>query len=319
MRQVSHLLMLFLLVCTTGCEQQNTLILAGGPAGGTFYLYAQGLSGLLNKHLTDHTLKVERSGGSLANLRRMEKNRVDMALVFAGDAYVSQDPQVQGIPRIERSLAVARLYDSVAQLIVRQSSPITMAQQLVNTRVAVGSPGSGSALSARRFFEKIGIWDRIVPVYISLAEGMNELNRGRVEAVWAMVGFPDQTILQSSRDVPIRLIALFDEAVTSGVFTTYPFYGATQLLAGTYRGMDQDIMTFADGALWLAQPEVPADYVYRALKLLYSRPGQRYLSTMVPVGMELDPVKGRMGVRMPLHPGAARFWEEFRQKRLGPT
>lgn len=312
------LALLLLGLSLTGCSDKDQLVLGGGPYGGTFQMYADGLELLLNNHLMEKTIKVERSGGSLANLDRLEKGRIDLGLVFAGDAYVGYGQTASSsIPSVTHSRTVARLYDSVAQLIVRQSSPVLYARQLEGTRVAVGSPGSGSALSAQRFFQKIGIWHRIVPIYISLAAGMDELGRGRVEAVWAMVGFPDQVVEQKSRDVPIRLLNLFDEAVTSGLFQAYPFYAATKLLAQSYGGMEEDVASFMDGALLLARPEVPNDYIYRALKLLYSRNGQAFLSRRLPVGLELDPDKGRMGVRLPLHPGAVRFWQEFEAQRDG--
>jgi TRAP transporter TAXI family solute receptor len=190
---------------------------------------------------------------------------------------------------------------------------------LVQSRIAVGSPGSSSALSAQRFFTRMGLWDHMTPVFLPTSVGMDELSRGRVEAVWALVGFPDRDIARKSENFPIRLLSLFDAAMTSGFFEKYPFYAAVRLDAGSYNGQEQDILTFQDGVLWMARPEVPMDYIYRALKLLYSANGRRTLALAVPVADELDPVLGRMGVRVPLHPGAQRYWLEFEERqRLAP-
>jgi len=170
-------------------------------------------------------------------------------------------------------------------------------------------------LAAHRFFVHIGLWDQIVPVYISPTSALSELGHGRIDAVWALAGYPDAAIQQFSRDTPIRLLELYDRALVSGFFQDFPFYDVSRLAAGSYKGQTSDVLTFQDGVLWLARADVDADYVYRALLLLFSRIGRQQMARFSPVAQELDPGKGRMGIRLPLHPGAKRFWEEYERRQ----
>ena len=93
------------------------------------------------------------SGGSIANLIDVEQGKLAMGLVFAGDAYLaSQGRLKEDLAPTTRVLALARLYGATAHLATSDDSSIRSLQDLRGKRVAIGGAGSGSALTARRFF-----------------------------------------------------------------------------------------------------------------------------------------------------------------------
>lgn len=313
-RQTLVILMLLMLLplMTGSCRQREPeLKLGSGPHGGTFVQIATGLAELLNRQLSGVRIKETPSGGSVANLLGVEKGELDMGLVFAGDAYLGRQGRLKKELQPTTSVyALARLYGATAHLVVSRQSSIRSVAELRGHRVAIGSAGSGSAQVARRYFESIGLWASIIPVHEGYAIGMEDLHRGYVDAVWLQIGFPSEYLQEFGQKMSLRLLDLYDSALAGGFFSSYPFYTYASIPGGTYSGQGKDILTFQDAALWVAGQRVKDESVYNALQALFSKEGKERIRALHPATRDLDIAKGLMGVTIPLHPGAERFWRE---------
>lgn len=307
------LLAMFLAVIGTGCgKPDNGKTLGGGPAGGTFQNVAAGMARFLNQEMPDARIKADHSGGSIDNLLRVERGEIDMALVYSGDAFLGRKGELRmGERATGHVMALARLYGAAAQLIVPQNSPVHKPHDLRKMRIAIGNPGSGSAISAVRFFHSLGIWEDVIPVYVGFNMGLEELRQGNVHAVWMLVGFPNLSLRKFGHEVPIRLIDLFGGTAAGSFFETHPFYTAARIPAGTYPGQDRDVSTFQDVTLWVVNRRMKEAFVYQSLKLLFSEKGLGAMRSADPAAADLTVKKGLDGITIPLHPGAERFWREM--------
>ena len=294
--------------CQTPTE---ALTLGGGPEGGTFQHLAKGIADLAGWDMPEVPIQAYPSGGSVANLFAVNAGKRDLGLVFAGDAYLGRVGRLRaGASPTKNVRAVARLYGASSQLLVYRFSPIRTPFDLRGRRVAVGSFSSGATASARRYFKQLGIWHQLIPIYVGYAEGVEELKRGEVEAVWFEGGFPNRSLLEASREIPTRFIDLFRPAMQSGFFKSYPFYTVSRIPAGTYMGQNQDVLTFQDGALLVANVHVNGKVIYRLLQSLFSPKGLSYLRDRLRIVEDTEEKKALVGVMIPLHPGALKFWEE---------
>lgn len=306
------LLVLLLALPAGSCRPRETeLRLGGGPRGGTFGDIAAGLAEILNENLVGTRVTVAPSGGSVANLLDVHRGKLAMGLVFAGDAYLGRQGRLkEGLPPTTGVLALARLYGASAHLVVSRHSSIHTVPELRDRRVAIGGAGSGSAQAARRFFESIGMWENIIPIHEGYAIGMEDLLRGNVDAVWLQVDSPSDYLLEFGQKMPLRLLDLYDSALGGGFFSAYPFYAYASIPSGTYPGQERDILTFQDAALWVAGPALSEELVHSALQALFSEGGVERMRAIDSVAWDFDIAKGLMGVMIPLHPGAERFWKE---------
>ncbi len=313
-------LFLLLLLCfLSSCTEKRPLFLfGGGPPGSTFQSFAVELGALLNQEMPDIQVNIKSSSGSVHNLVQVENGKLAMALVSAEDAHFGNLGQLPMQPATENVVALVRLFGSAAQLVVPRSSPIRTPYDLRKTRVAIGNHGSGSALSAELFFRSLGIWEEITPLYANVTMSLAELSQWGVEAVWLLVGFPNQALQETNRTFPIRLLDLTEEVVLSGFFSVYPSYSLARIPSGTYVGQDLDIFTFQNSILWVANREIDEELVYRSLKFLFSDRGLTKIHFALPSAWDLDVKKGLRGVKIPLHPGAVRFLREawFPPKQL---
>jgi|GEM_PF-599179 len=306
------LFLLVILVWLTATRSAEKIRLGGGPEGGTFLVYSNGLAGLLHKELPDARITVSSSGGSVTNLIDVEQGKVAMALAYAGDAYLGSQGKLKNHPvPMTRIRALARLYGSTAQLVVMADSVIKNPENLAGRRVAIGSPGSGASHSAERYFRILGLWEEITPLYLGYNQAMEELVGRRVQAVWQLVGAPSASIVHTSRNYPIRLIDLSELAEQSEFLLKYPFYTSVRIPAGTYKGQTHPVDSFQDNTLLVANTETDPELIKITLHLLFSPAGMQQMTEIHPTGKELDPKKGLMGIQIPMHPAAEEFWREL--------
>ncbi len=314
MLRIFAALTIFLLVALVWLNAERSIErvrLGGGPEGGTFLVFSKGLGEILQQEFPELKIIVKNSGGSVANLELVEAQKVDLALTYAGDAFLGSQGQMEKDPhKFTNVRALGRVYGSTAQLVVLKESPIESPEDLANRRVAIGSSGSGAAHSAERYFRILGLWEEITPLYMGYDLAMQELLSGRAQAVWQLVGAPSKSIVNAGRKQPLRLIDLSELAEQSEFLLKYPFYSTVNIPAGTYRGQPRSIKSFQDNTLLVSHPAADPQLLTATLNLLFSPQGIQQMRDTHPVGQDLDPLRGLQGVQIPLHPVAEKFWRE---------
>lgn len=305
-------LVLILLALSGGCENRGKkIVLGGGPPGGTAQNFAVALGSLIGQELPEVKLKVKHSAGSVDNLIQVDQGRMTMALVHAEDAYLGDTGRLsKDQPATKNVVALVRLFGSAAQLVVPRNSPFQTPYDLKNIRVAIGNPGSSSAHSAERYFRSQGLWEEIIPIYVSDVRGLRELVDGSVDAVWALTDVPNENIQETNRIMPIRFLDLWEAAAIGDFFQTYPYYSLSSIPAGRYHGQLREIYTIESPILLVANRQLGEDFVYRLLKFLFSDEGLKRMRSMHPAARDMDVLKGAGGVNISYHPGAVKFLNE---------
>ncbi len=303
------LLIIAWVVVSNKPQPHGTVWIGGGPQGGAFVVFAEGLAELLHRNSDKLEVNVIGSGGSVANLRSIQAGKLDLAWSFAADVYLGyQGRLVEDQTPFDNVLVLGRVYGSTAQLVVPLSSVIRTPYDLANRRIAIGCSGSGSAHTAERYLRAIGIWDRVIPLYMGYDLGIQEMNKGRAEAVWQMVGIPGPSISRLAGERPIRLINLLDAAEEHDFFVNYPFYTKSVIPAGTYSGINEAIRSYQDNTLLITHQGTDPQLIKLTLKTLFSPEGVSFMRDKHPIALDLDLKLGLQGVQTPLHPEAVKFW-----------
>ncbi|WP_045214962.1 TAXI family TRAP transporter solute-binding subunit [Desulfonatronovibrio magnus] len=292
-------------------QRRAFLAFGGGPTGGTFNYFANGMAIYLGRHVPNLEMSSEGSGGSGENLRRINAGQIDYGIVYSGDAYLGRLGLLPNDERkYENVMSVAYLYGAPAQLVVRARDEISSAKDLVGKRVAVGNAGSGAALSAERFFRHIGIWDDIRPQFLGYSPAASAFRDGNIDAFWVLVGYPNASVIEAATQTRIDLVNLHIDAEESGFYDEYPFYERVVIPGETYRGQENDVYSFQDSTFWCAGAGVDEDIVYESVKTIFSEAGLQHMRTAHGAAREMSIENGIMGASVPLHPGAYRFWSE---------
>lgn len=292
----------------------QSLTMAGGFAGGTFNDFVAGISTAATAGVEGLEVVVLESAGSAANLRALLAGELDMAVAFAGDTYLAfngfenfgDDEQVRGDVR-----AVGFLYSAVSQIVTLADSGIETFDQLVGKRVAVGAVGSGTHLTMERLLRQAGMIDSVEMVFVSGTSASELLLSGAVDAYHVLLGVPNATVLATAADHDIRLLETLPVAIRSGLFDRYPFYTPIVVRGDVYRSLDVEVPVFKDAGLWVVRADLDEDLVYQMTRTVYGPAGIDAMMAVTPVAREMGPSTALRGVALPLHPGAARYWEEI--------
>ncbi len=288
------------------------LSFGGGPVGGTFQYFANGISVFVQKKYADIEISAEGTGGSTANLKLLDKGDIDFGIVYSGDAYLGRVGKLpKDTNKYTKVRAVAYLYGAPAQLVVRADSGINSALDLKGKRVAVGNAGSGAATAAERFFKHIGVWDKFSPQFLGYSAAAAAFNDGKIDAFWVFAGYPTAAIIEAATRDKIKLIDVHKDAEKTGFYKVYPFYTPLEIPANTYSNQTKPVLSFQDAAYWCANQNVPEDVVYRSVKAIYSPEGLKHMVNIKKTAKEMSIENGLKGVSIPVHPGAAKFWKEM--------
>ena len=288
------------------------MVFGGGPAGGTFQIVANSIQtyGPV-KASEDYTVKAQSSAGSLENLRKVNRGRMQFAAVYSGHVYLGREGRLKNDERkYEEVLAVSYLYGAPAQLVVRKGSGIRTVQDLVGKKVGVGNAGSGAFANCALFFTHLGVWDEIERNAMGYNDAAAAFGNHQLDAFWLFTAFPSGAVIMAAQTNEIDLVDLAKDAEESGFFKQYPYFSSLTVPAGIYRGIDREVPSFQDSALWVANADVPDDVVYDILTKIYTDDGLAYMRNQKETFQEMGLSSGVNGIVTPLHPGAEKFWRE---------
>lgn len=317
MRRLFFVLVLAVMVACmgaipSGAQAQSVFAsIGGGPTGGTYNYFANGISLYVPKIYPEIRMSAEGSGGSAENIRRVQSGDFDFGLSYAVDIALGAKGQLpQDTNKYDKVRCMAYLYGAPAQLVVMADSPFKSAKDLKGKRVAVGNAGSGAALSAERFFRHIGVWDNFQPQFLGYSAAASAFKDGKIDAFWVLVGFPNASVIEAATMTKIRLLDVGKDAEETGFYNEFP-YAPINIPGGTYPGQTEDVLCFQDSTLLTTRSDVNEDVVYKVMKAMWSKEGLEHMVQAHKAAKEMSIKNNFMGSSRPLHKGAAKFWEEM--------
>jgi hypothetical protein len=304
-------LAVLLAVPGTGLAAKTRLAFSGGPDGGTFQYFSNAISSRLSKNIPDVEVSNMASAGSVENLRRVNSGDADFGIVYAGDLFLAANGKLTNDPKTYTNVySMAYLYGAPAHLVVLADSGINTVKDLTGKRIGVGPAGSGAAASAQRFFTSVGLWDKMKVEYIGYSEAASAIGDKKLDAMWVFAGYPNSSIIQAAASNKIKILSLVETAKASDFFKDNPYYAELIIPAGTYSGVDYDVQSVQDSAIWVVGKHVKDDIAYAAVKDTFSDEGLAYMVSVTKAAKSMQVKDGIYGIVTPVHPGAAKFWIE---------
>ena len=256
MRQYSiftFIIFLFLISITPFASANEYLKFTGGPSGGTFQYFSNGIAIRLSKNIQHLRVSNLSSKGSIENIRNVNSGRADFGIAYSGDIYLAGNGKLTNdLKKYTNIGAVAFLYKAPAQLAVLKSSGITEVSQLKNKRVGLGDSGSGAAASAERFLKLVKLWNRVDRYYLGYTNAANAMKNGEIDAMWILAGYPTRALIELSATHNIELLHVYPIAAHHDLSDVLPFYQPIFIPANTYKGVSNATASFFDSALWIA-------------------------------------------------------------------
>jgi TRAP transporter TAXI family solute receptor len=283
------------------------LPLAGGAGGSEYARLAEALARLPPGAGLGQVVALP-SVGSVENLRLLAEGTAVVAIAQADVALRSLHggaPQ-WGIPALPGLRALASLYPEAVHVVVPAASPLRGIAELRGRAVGVGAIGSGARVTAEEVLLAHGLDATDTPrVALAPEEVAAALAGGRVSAAIAVSLAPAQAVLRLSESVPLRFLALEEQAIAR-------LTGAEDALLplaippGTYPGQPDPIRTVATPAVLVAADAPTSAEVAALLAKLFE--GQGLAATGGPAALMIRRETASGPVPLPFHAAARRFF-----------
>jgi TRAP transporter TAXI family solute receptor len=165
----------------------NTVYVVSGNLNGTYLSIAYDLSAVLDDGNELRILPVVGKGGG-QNIRDVRFLKgVDIGITQSNLLSLFRRTGEIG-PIDDKIVYIARLFNEEMHLIVRAESGITSIEQLAGKKVNFSDVGSGTQLSTRDIFERLGV--KAVEVNMGQNDGFEALKRGDIAATVLIAGKP---------------------------------------------------------------------------------------------------------------------------------
>jgi TRAP transporter TAXI family solute receptor len=288
----------------------GSMVISAGNTTGVYYAWSEQLAKQLKVTNPRLRVTVKPSDGSVENLDRLRSGAADLGLstVDATEHPVRDDlsPAAADAEDVDATnvplRALGRIYDDYVQIVVRADSGLRTVADLAGRRVAVNTPGSGTALVAGRVLKAAGI--SVTESDLGVADGTAALERKQVDAVFWSGGIPTPSIVAAAGRTKLRLLPLGDLA--AAMRATYgSVYRPATIPPGRYPGTDE-VATLASANVLVARADADPRMVTAVLSTIF---GQRdAIGLAVPAANATDRRTAIWTGGLSLHPAAVAYY-----------
>ena len=287
----------------------------GWPSG-SYYKFGEAFSAYANKQ----GFKVFNyaSEGSLENGYRLNTGRIDFALLQSDVAEVLYKGWIEEGQLPSPDLrAIASLWPEAIHVITLEKSGLRTFPDIEDKRIAIGSLRSGTRFTAARIWLAAG-FERMNSNNVKLlgrGNSIKALENDEVDVIIIAGAVPDPALqdLAQRRD-DIRFIPLDPSIISKLTEQDFAYYGLP-IPARTYPGQTEPIVTLGMAALLATNVNISDEDVEQFMKLMRDGTGE-IARTFYSAGFITDKTS-RLGISMPLHPGAIKFYKELSDQDPG--
>lgn len=291
----------------------TTLVVATGPAGGE---YARFIGSLATRLGERREISIATTEGSVENALLVDRGKARFGLVQSDVAAtaVTGAGLFAATGPLRHLRAIASLFPEPLHVVVRADSDVRSVTGLAGRKVSLGQMGSGTRQTALAVLATHGLdMDSFIEVHADGPhDALTKLAEGRLDAVVEVASAPWGQLSTAAARLPLRLLSL-DPAVIERIAAEVHGVVPLAIPARSYRGQDEIVHTVAATALLVVNSGLPESIVHGALEAIYAAgdvPGRGVSAA------RLSRERALVGVTIPLHDGAARYFEE--RGLLGP-
>ncbi|GEK72876.1 MULTISPECIES: TAXI family TRAP transporter solute-binding subunit [Halomonas] len=296
---------LFGTVATGHAEER--LLIGSTSSSSSHYSYFVAVNQIINNQVPDVSSSVAETGATVDNLRRISRDQIDLGLVTTNTGYHAYQgsDDFEGHPVDSRLLWVYTV--APQNVVLREDAGVDSMQALEGVRLNPGITGSATESTTEAVMETLGI----SPDYVrgSTTDVVDSIKDGRIAGyVKSGVG---ERLDGSSMDIatftPVKVLSLNEEQAAT-LKEKMPDVAVVDIPEGAAEGVPA-YRTWAFGVAVHAKPGLDEETAYQIVKAVMENPEPQANAFSAVDGADMAKMTLEVG-SVPLHPGAARYFEE---------
>jgi len=289
--------------------QQRFFRIGTGGTGGTYYP----IGGIIANAISTDKINVSAvaTNGSVANVNGIVGGSMESGFSQAdvNSWAVNGTGIYEGKPKVEELRAIANLYPESVHVVVRKGLNLKSVADLKGKRVSIDEPGSGTLVNARAILAAFGVTEKdIKPEYLKQLQSAEKLKDGSLDAFFTTTGYPLGTLTELAATNGFDLLPIEGEA-RDKILAQYKFFANDKIPDSTYKNV-KGVETISVGAQWVTSSKQPEALVYEITKAMWSDKTRAALDSGHAKGKAIQKSMALLGIGIPLHPGAERFYKE---------
>ncbi|GAB5374108.1 MAG: TAXI family TRAP transporter solute-binding subunit [Acuticoccus sp.] len=286
----------------------QNLKLMTGPQGGSWYPLGGAIQSIVENAMDGASVQVL-PGAGIANVKAVEAGKVDFG--FANS--VSTVDAIQGNAPFDTKATdvcnVATLYPQYYQVVALAGGDINSPADLAGKAAAVQPKGNtGEAITAHMLKSQGLTYDDLPRVnHGSYTDSVSLMKDGNADFFTLGTTVPAGAIMDLASARDIKLVPIEGEHLAK-MQELNPGYKQIVVPAGSYPGQDADVNTIGYATHIIARCSLDADVVYNVLKNIAANVPD--LSSIAKAVGNATPETMARDIGVPLHEGAAKFYEE---------
>ncbi len=293
---------------TPAAEVKEVTIVTGGSSG-TYYPIGGAMAQVITKYVPGVKATAVTSGASVVNARKVGELEAEFGLLQNDVAYYAYNGlEMFKDSKLDKLRGVATLYPEIIQIVTLKENGIKTIYDLKGKKVAVGAPGSGTAVDAMQILKAAGIDESNTEIrYLNFKEVSDALKDKTIDAGFIVAGIPTAAVSDIAAVRDVAIVEVPDE-IYQKLKEDYPFYTQVTIPAGTYKGVDEDVKTVAVLAMLATNADLPDDLVYQITKAIFEHRDELVAAHKRAEDITLE--TALEGMSIPLHPGAEKYYKE---------
>jgi TRAP transporter TAXI family solute receptor len=288
--------------------QQFINIVTGGTSG-VYYPLGVAMSQVFSTDIPNVKTSVQATKGSAENANLLQAGRGELGFGLAdaiADAWAG-DAEAGFKAPLDKLRGVAAIYPNYIQLVASADSGIKTLADLKGKRISVGAPKSGTELNARAILKAAGYdyRDFSKVEYLPFAESVELMKNRQLDATLLSAGLGVAAIRDLSTSIKVVFVPVPADVVAKVGNVAYQ---PGNIPANTYQGQAAEVPTVTIRNVLVTHADVPADVVYAMTKALFAN--LEHLKNAHSAAKAISLEAAPLGLPVPLHPGAARFFAE---------
>lgn len=280
--------------------------IATGPTSGIYYPIGGAFSTVLGS--AGYKTSAQATGASVENINLISNGEAELAIAMQ-DSVMQAYEGFGAFDTANSDLrATMRLWPNYVQLVTTADTGIKSVEDLKGKRVGVGAPNSGVELNARMIYDAYGMTYEDSEVdYLSYGEAIDQMKNGQCDAAFVTSGLSNSTVSELAFSYDMVIVPI-DGKGRDSLTEKYPFFSASVIPADTYNNAEDVDSVFVYNIM-LVNKELSDDMVYDMMDCIFDDIGTIKASHNT-ADKNIDVSFGVDDVRIPLHDGAAKWWQD---------
>jgi len=300
------------LVVPVAHAEKKFLRMFSGPAGGSWYPLGSAMMSVVEKNLNISTSNGP--GGGVGNCKAVNGGHADLGWSYSHTVYNAYTGRGEFDKKNSNLRHLMSLYPGVFQMAVPKKSDIYSVADLKDKRIVPGKVGFTGTIIAELVLKAYGItFDSIkknggLVSYVGYADSAALMKDGHSDCYIAVTSCPQSTIIDLNFRPGIRILPIEPDYMKK-ILEMEPGLMETVIPKDAYKGLTGDVPAVGTVTCIIINKDVPDDLAYNIVKTLYAHWPE--LAQVKKKAIEdSKPEKALAGARIPVHPGALKYYKE---------